>query len=84
LYIDGVCIDSTIYDFPDTVPRNSQSDFSIGAYLAYVLTTEVNEGYCFFNGKIDEVRVSNNIPSADWIKLCYMNQRIDDMLVVFK
>ena len=83
LYVDGTCIDSTIYDFPDTVPRNSQSDFSIGAYLAYVLTTEVNEGYCFFNGKIDEVRVSNIILSADWIKLCYMNQKTPDALITW-
>ena len=83
LFVDGACIDSTIFDFPDTVSRNSQSDFSIGAYLAYVLTTEVNEGYCFFNGKIDEVRVSNNIPSADWIKLCYMNQKTSDALITW-
>jgi len=83
LYVDGMRIDSTIYDFPDTTPRNSQSDFSIGAYLAYVLTTEVNEGYCFFNGKIDEVRVSNSIPSADWIKLCCMNQRTPDVLIAW-
>ena len=83
LYVDGTCIDSTINDFPDTVPRNSQSDFSIGAYLTYVFTA-VNEGYCFFNGKIDEVRVSNTILSADWIKLCYMNQRSDERLIVIK
>jgi hypothetical protein len=38
----------------------------------------------FFNGIIDEVRVSSIDLSADWIKLCFMNQRPDDKLIVFK
>ena len=38
----------------------------------------------FFKGMVDEVRISNIALSADWIKLCYMNQRIDDKLVIFK
>jgi hypothetical protein len=38
----------------------------------------------YFGGKIDEVRVSSTALSADWIKLCYMNQKESDMLVRFK
>gem|GEM_PF-2614883 len=34
-----------------------------------------------FNGKIDEVRISSEARSADWIKLSYMNQRVDQKLV---
>jgi hypothetical protein len=38
----------------------------------------------FFKGGIDEVRVMSVMPDADWIKLCYMNQKSEDLLVVFK
>jgi hypothetical protein len=37
-----------------------------------------------FTGTIDEVRVDKTVRTADWVKLCYMNQRSDDRLVVFK
>jgi hypothetical protein len=35
----------------------------------------------FFKGKIDEVCLSNTARSADWIKLCYMNQNTDNRLI---
>jgi hypothetical protein len=38
----------------------------------------------FFNGAIDEVRIMHASMSADWVKLCYMNQKQDNALVVFK
>lgn len=37
-----------------------------------------------FKGAIDEVRVCRLARSAEWIKLCFMNQRIDDKLVTVK
>ena len=37
-----------------------------------------------FIGKIDEVHVDKIVRSADWVKLCYMNQRADDKLVEFR
>lgn len=37
-----------------------------------------------FIGCIDEVRVYRKVKSADFIKLSYMNQRIDDKLLVYK
>lgn len=36
-----------------------------------------------FNGIIDEVRISGVARSADWIKLCYINQRPQGGLTVF-
>jgi Uncharacterized conserved protein len=36
-----------------------------------------------FIGSIDEVRVNKTVLSADWIRLCYMNQKASDMLVRF-
>ncbi len=40
-------------------------------------------GYSF-TGIIDEVRISGVNRSADWVKLCFMNQKRNDQLVVFK
>jgi hypothetical protein len=37
-----------------------------------------------FIGCIDEVRISRGVYSGDWIKLCYMNQKETDALVIFK
>jgi hypothetical protein len=37
----------------------------------------------YFNGIIDEVRISRVARSADWIKLCYQNQKAGQSLVVF-
>ncbi|HAJ78298.1 MAG TPA: hypothetical protein DCO75_00880, partial [Fibrobacteres bacterium] len=37
----------------------------------------------YFNGIIDEVRISRVARSADWIKLCYQNQKTGQSLVVF-
>jgi hypothetical protein len=37
-----------------------------------------------FTGRIDEVRVSKTVLSDDWIKLCYMNQKAEDLLMKFK
>jgi hypothetical protein len=38
----------------------------------------------YMSGTMDEIRIEKVNRSADWIKLCYMNQRSDDKLVVFK
>jgi hypothetical protein len=37
-----------------------------------------------FNGSLDEVVVSHTLRSADWHKLCYMNQKLVDALVEFR
>ncbi len=34
-----------------------------------------------FNGMIDEVRVNNISMASDWIKLCFMNEKAQDVLV---
>jgi hypothetical protein len=38
----------------------------------------------FVNGILDEIRIEGTARPADWIKLCYMNQRFDDKLLQFK
>jgi hypothetical protein len=82
LYLDGTLVNTntfsgTISNFGDT-----GSDVSIGRYLQYV--TEFNQGFAFFNGAIDEVRISNVSRSADWIRLCFMNQTANNALVEFR
>jgi hypothetical protein len=86
LYVNGVCADSGIYNHPyspsDTSYaekrgyRNTACNFMIGKKVDYASW--------YFRGSIDEVRVGSVAPGADWIRLCYMNQRTDDKLVVFR
>lgn len=84
LYCNGEVVDSTpnIYT-TDSYSRNTSNDLSIGKFLEEVNLPN-DDGFCFFNGSIDEVRISSAARSPDWMKLCYMNQRADDRLVKFK
>jgi Concanavalin A-like lectin/glucanases superfamily len=41
------------------------------------------DGRLPFKGMIDETVVADQARSADWIQLCYMNQRLPDALVRF-
>lgn len=80
LYIDGALISSTIRLTAGTIARNTSDDVSIGKYLRAVTYLQ-NEGFCYFRGKIDEARISSVAIGADWVKLCYMNQKADDALI---
>jgi len=83
LYINGSLASDTIKLQAGVYSRNSLDNFVIGKYARSV-TIPYNEGWCYFDGMIDEVRVSSGVPSADWIQLCFMNQKSDDNLVLFK
>ena len=80
-YLNGELVDSTIsVSYPSSsISRQTGSDVTIGRFLSKAVDT--TEGMCPFMGKIDEVRISNAACSADWIKLCYMNQKNQDALV---
>jgi hypothetical protein len=80
LYCNGVLVDSTASIWQNAVSRNTSNDLSIGKFLQQV-TVPINEGYCFFKGSIDEVRILSTPQSQDWVRLSYMNQRSDDKLV---
>jgi hypothetical protein len=41
-------------------------------------------GYLPFKGMIDETVVAGSARSADWVRLCFMNQRLPDALVRFE
>lgn len=76
LYLDGELVDSSITLVSSTKARITDIEVSIGQFM----DENGGPGDGFFNGKIDEVRISDVARSADWIRLCYMNQRTDDRL----
>ena len=82
MYVDDVLVDSIPRAVAGNIARNIGEDFSIGGYLRFI-TYLTQEGYCYFDGKIDEVRVSSRACNASWIRLCYMNQRATNALVHF-
>jgi hypothetical protein len=76
LYVDGICMDSTIMITTGVTVRDSTITVQIGK--------RAESAYGFWNGMIDEVIISNTSRNADWIRLCYMNQKEDDRLVQFR
>ena len=82
-YINGEKVVDTPALMPASSSRNTGDNFFIGSYGRSV-TIPYLQGWSYFHGKIDEVRVSNVARSDDWIRLCYMNQKADDALVVFE
>lgn len=83
LYCNGVLVDSVKDVWSYEITRDTLNDLSIGGFLEEIYDPSY-KGYCFFRGSIDEVRVISAAQGSDWIRLCYMNQRIDDRLVIFK
>jgi hypothetical protein len=43
-----------------------------------------SDGTSYVKGIMDEIRIEGTARSADWERLCYMNQRMDDKLIQFK
>jgi hypothetical protein len=83
IYCNGELADSTFDAWPNTVSRNTSNDLFIGRFSKAV-TVPINEGFCFFKGSIDEVRIISLAQTSSRVRLCYMNQRPDDRLVVFR
>ena len=77
LYVDGACVNSTADTTVSSTGRDTTSDIQIGK-------RSENTSYGFWNGAIDDACIANVPRSADWIKLCYMNQNIVDRLIVFR
>jgi len=85
LYVNGALVDSTPNSYnSSTLSRDTSRDITIGRFMELITLPNNTSEYCFFRGAIDEVRIEHGARSNDWIKLCFMNQRSDDRLVVFK
>jgi hypothetical protein len=76
LYVDGTCVDSTKVVMTSDLPRVYDSPLEIGHCPDGGMEPDR-----FFSGIIDEVRISRIANNVDWIKLCYMNQKEQDVLV---
>ena len=77
LYVDGAKAASRVDSNVTIIYSGVGRDTYIGKH---------GNGKTNFNffGRIDEVRVCGVAREADWVKLCYMNQKAKDALVVFK
>lgn len=80
-YINGVLVSDSVSLMKSTAERKTDDNFFIGCFGRNV-TLPYPQGWSYFKGKIDEVRVSSSVPGDDWVRLCYMNQKADDKLVV--
>jgi hypothetical protein len=75
LYVDGVLASASIKAL-DTALSASSTDVAIGRQSDYPVR--------YWEGAIDEVCVAGSVRSPDWLRLCFMNQKDPDVLVVFK
>jgi hypothetical protein len=80
LYVNGVLASEAKWIMPGTYARNTGDNFSLGRYERPDSIPDY-QGWSYFKGSIDEVRVSSVAPTPDWIKLCYMNQKKQDVLL---
>ncbi len=84
LYCNGEMVDSTIdMWFNESAVRKSSNDLNIGRF-AEPIQIPFDQGFGYFKGSIDEVRIISTDVSPEWIRLSYMNQKSEDKLVVFK
>jgi hypothetical protein len=79
LYVNGDLADSSALINGSASPRNTSFDVMIGR-----IPDHPDSIGRFFDGIIDEVRISSIACLPDWIKLCYLNQKPDGRLVEFK
>ncbi|MBN1600161.1 MAG: DUF2341 domain-containing protein, partial [Chitinispirillaceae bacterium] len=74
LFVNGTARDSATQTA--IAPENSNAQFKIG-----MTDDDGAWNRQFFNGVIDFVTLSKTARSPDWIKLCYENQKADQVLV---
>ncbi len=80
LYVDGTLADSGVTVMNGVLPREVGNDVTVGRYIQSI-TASANEGFCYFRGAIDELCISSIARSKAWIKLCYMNQKQNNVLI---
>jgi hypothetical protein len=76
LYVNGTTVDSSITVASDSSNQAFPQNISLGGLPS--------KSWYFLDGKIDEARILNISQSANWIKLCYMNQKSTDALIMFR
>jgi hypothetical protein len=76
LYVNGALEDSV----QNSVPVTGKGSDLIGRCTYDTLNIDENLPR-YFSGTIDEFRIEKKLRSADWVRLCYLNQRLDAQLV---
>lgn len=77
IWIDGVLAGEKRVSFEEgETPSDPSHKACIGS--------QDDEGSEFFDGVLDELRVERVVRQADWIRLCYENQRAGSLLVRFQ
>lgn len=79
LYVNGI-LESSV---PNSLPVTGNGNDEIGRSL-YDPSNIMSGEARYFYGALDEFRIDNKTRSAQWVRLCYMNQRTDDKLVNIK
>ncbi|MGB7568537.1 MAG: DUF2341 domain-containing protein [Chitinivibrionales bacterium] len=74
LYVNGMAVDSTLS--AEGANPNISSNF-----YDLVIGRQSDDQSEWFDGIVDEARVENNVRSPEWIRLCYQNQRSDQIMV---
>jgi hypothetical protein len=76
LYVNGICVDSSIITIATSSSRNTDQPLEIGH-----CPDGGEDPDRYFKGIIDEVRIAGIAYSPNWIKLCYLNQKEADKLL---
>ena len=77
LYVNGVPSGSASFTVNNALADHEITPFKIGCGKSRYRS----EFAYYADGEIDEVRVENVCRSADWVKLCYENQKASQTLV---
>lgn len=83
LYINGEEVVDTASLMEGAYPRDNSNDFAIGRHGSEVVIP-FQQGWSYFDGNIDEVRVERQVETPDRIRLGFMNQKADDALVILR
>jgi hypothetical protein len=82
LYVNGALVSTRQFTNTNNTGRNENFNVSLGVQAAG--TAPLGTTFTrYLNGILDEVRISNALRSADWIKLEYANQKPNQTLVSF-
>jgi len=77
LYVNGLCVDSVGTVLGNGFSRSAAYDLMIGRTNGITMP-----GFpYYFHGMLDEIRIQGRALGPDWIKLCYMNQKMPDALL---
>jgi PKD repeat protein len=77
IYVNGLLENTALFTLGTATLEYGTTPFRIGIGNPNAINLY---GYAA-DGKIDETRIENTARSADWIKLCYQNQRVSQTLV---